>query len=285
MTEEVLRRILTIVIVLLVLCAGSSGFVAGAEKGASPQIVRDIKTEGSCAVVGMTAEQCVLLALQRARSAAIERAAGVAVTSSTLVTNSALAVDFIKTYARGFVVKETVEWLPLSQYQKDSSTPPIPEYRVKLLSDVHVPEKGKASLGLKANLSASLFRRGERAVITIETRRKAKVAIFNITADDKVAMVFPNIHDGQNVIPGGEPFRYPSRQSTAELLMDTLKGHRTDAEAFFVVAADVDSPVDFMSLFSNSKPLGLAAFFKAFSEIDRYCDDTIVAYEVTGADD
>ena len=104
-------------------------------------MVRNIQAEGSCAVVGMTSEQCQLLALQRARAAAIEQAAGVAISSSSLVTNSALAGDFIKTYSRGYIVKEKAEWLALTQYQRDSSMAPIPEYRVRILADVYRPAK------------------------------------------------------------------------------------------------------------------------------------------------
>ena len=93
----------------------------------SAETVKNISAEGSCAIGGMSAEQCQLIALQRARAAAIEQASGVSVASSTLVTNMALTADFIKAYSKGFIVNENVQWLPLGQYQKNPSTPPIPE--------------------------------------------------------------------------------------------------------------------------------------------------------------
>jgi uncharacterized metal-binding protein len=55
------------------------------------EALKNIFAEGSCAIVGMSAEQSQLIALQRARAAAIEQAAGVSVTSGTLVTNARLA--------------------------------------------------------------------------------------------------------------------------------------------------------------------------------------------------
>lgn len=88
------------------------------------EIVKNISAEGACAIVGMSAEQSQLIALQRARVAAIEQAAGVSVTAGTLVTNFTVAADFIKTYARGFIVRERAAWLPLGQYQKDASVAP-----------------------------------------------------------------------------------------------------------------------------------------------------------------
>jgi hypothetical protein len=99
------------------------------------ETVKNVSAEGSCAIVSMSAEQCQLIALQRARAAAIEQAAGMSVASSTLVTNMALTADFIKTYSKGFIIGEKVQWLPLGQYQKDAKTPPIPEYRVKITAD------------------------------------------------------------------------------------------------------------------------------------------------------
>ncbi|MBI4691420.1 MAG: hypothetical protein HY754_14310 [Nitrospirae bacterium] len=128
------------------------------------ETVKNITTEGSCAIVGMSAEQSQLIALQRARAWAIERAAGISVSSSTLVTNMALTADFIKTYSKGFIIKEKVEWLPLGQYQKDTSTPPIPEYNVKIVADVYVPESKIKPIGLKAKTNSIVFKNGEKAI-------------------------------------------------------------------------------------------------------------------------
>ena len=91
------------------------------------RVVRGVVAQGACAISGMSAEQSQLLALQRARASAIEQAVGVKVASATLVRNGAVAVDLIRTYSRGFVVRETVEWLPIAQYQESRGRPPIPE--------------------------------------------------------------------------------------------------------------------------------------------------------------
>jgi hypothetical protein len=47
------------------------------------EIKKGIQAEAACAIVGMSAEQSQLTALQRARVAAIEQAAGVSVTAVT----------------------------------------------------------------------------------------------------------------------------------------------------------------------------------------------------------
>ena len=250
------------------------------EKLQSSQVTENVSAEGSCAVVGMTAEQCQLLALQRARASAIEQASGVVVSSSTIVTDFRLAVDFIKTYAKGFIIYEKVEWLPLGQYQKDKSTAPIPEYRVKIIADVHTPEKKIKPIGLDANLNSGIFRDGEKAGIDIKSGRKGKIAVFNISADDKVAMLFPNDYEKEYVISEKGSLKIPDKNSKTELVMQTLPGHKRDAEAFFVVAMDGDYGGDFMNLFTPFHQMSLSQFFKKYSEIADYCEDVILTYEV-----
>lgn len=252
---------------------------AGAE-GIKGQIVKNVASEGSCAIVEMTAEQCQLLALQRARAAVIEQASGVSVSSSTLVTNGMLAADFIKTYSKGFIVNEKAEWMPLGQYQKDKSTAPIPEYTVKITADVYVSEKKIKPIGLKAKLNSIIFKDGEKAGIDIKTSRKAKIAIFNITADDKVAMLFPNDYEMDSTISGSEHRRFPDAKSKVELVMHTLQGHKRDAEAFFIVAMDLESTSDFMGIFTPQTPMDFSSFFRKYADIADYCEDAIITYEV-----
>lgn len=268
---------------LLLLLFVTNNVVANAENAGehSSRVVKDVKAEGSCAVVGMSAEQSQLIALQRARAAAIEQASGVRITSGTVVTNGRLAVDFIRTYSKGFIVNEKVEWLPLGQYQKDGSTAPIPEFRVNILADVYRPEKKIRPIGLYARLNTVNFRAGEKASISIKAEREAKIAIFNITADDKVVMLFPNHYDKENIISGDKGFKFPAEGSEIELMMRTLPGHQRDAEAFFVVAMDMGGERMFGKMFTALEPLSFSSFFKRYSEIADHSEDVLLTYEVT----
>ena len=247
------------------------------------EIASKITAEGSCAIMGMSAEECQLIALQRARASAIEQAAGVTVASGTLVTNAILRADFIKTYARGLIVSEKVEWLPLGQYQKDPSTPPIPEYRVKLTADIYVPKTRIQPVGLQARASSAVFKNGERASLEIRTSREARVGIFNITADDKVVMLFPNEHEKENRLAKDRVLVFPEKNSKIELIMQTLPGHKRDAEAFYIVALDSGHPKDFSDLFQPGRPMGFTDFFRKYSEIADSCEDVILPYEVIEA--
>lgn len=247
------------------------------------EMTRGVESQGSCAIVGMSAEECQLIALQRARASAIEQAAGVAVASGTIVTNAILRADFIKTYARGLIVSEKVEWLPLGQYQKDPSTPPIPEYRVKLAADIYVPKTRIQPVGLQARAGSAVFKNGERASLEIRTSREARIGIFNITADDKVVMLFPNDHERENRMAKDRALVFPEKNSKIELIMQILPGHKRDAEAFYIVALDSGHPKDFGDLFQPGRPMGFTDFFRKYSEIADSCEDVILPYEVIEA--
>ena len=249
------------------------------------ETVKNIRAEGSCAIVGMSAEESQLIALQRARAAAIEQAAGVSVTSGTLVTNMILRADFIKTYAKGLIVREKVEWLPLGQFQKDSSPPPIPEYRVRISADVYVPQVKIKPIGLQAKVNSGVFKSGERAILELKVDREAKIGIFNITADDKVTMLFPNDYEKNNIVPKNRALIFPEENSKVELIMQTLPGHKRDAEAFYIVAMDEGGQKKFMDLFTPGRSMNFSAFFKKYSEVADYCEDMILTYEVLGGKD
>lgn len=271
-------------ILIIVVLFFFPGFLHGQAGQGSPtgagEVKRGIQAEGACAIVGMSAEQSQLTALQRARAAAIEQAAGVSVSSSTLVTNYVVAADFIKTYARGFIVSEKVTWLPLGQYQKDSSHAPIPEYRVRITADVYVPGGKALSLGLKAKLNSAVFRNGEKAKISVKVGRDAGLALFNIMADDRVSLIFPNIHEQNNAITAGKEFVFPAKDAKVELEMQTLPGHQKDAEAFFVVAWDRSRDIRIREMFPETEPMGLSEFFRKLAEIADNIEDAILPYEV-----
>lgn|GEM_PF-399618 len=249
------------------------------------ETVKNIAAEGSCAIVGMSAEESQLIALQRARAAAIEQAVGVSVVSGTLVTNMILRADFIKTYSKGLIIREKVEWLPLRQYQKDSSTPPIPEYRVRLTADVYVPQVKIKPIGLQAIANSAVFKNGDRATVEMGTGREARVAIFNITADDRVVMLFPNEYEKNSHLSKNQRLVFPEKNSKVELIMQTLPGHKRDAEAFYIVAMDESGPKKFMDLFTPGRPMNFSTFFKKYSEISDYCEDAILTYEVMDGKD
>lgn len=273
-----------VIIILILILTMPAGAIGGDSRvSRSGEIKKAVQAEGSCAIVGMSAEQSQLLALQRARASAIELAAGVSVSSATLVTNYMVAVDFLKTYAKGFIISEKVIWHPLGQYQKDLSTPPIPEYRVKIVADVYIPGKKAKPLGLKAKLNNTVFRNGDKAKVSLSVDREARLAVFNIMADDRIAMLFPNKYETGNLLSPKNEWIFPARDSRVDIEMHTLPSHERDAESIFVVAVDHSQNVEFMDMFSTEGSVGFSEFFEKLSQIADYIEDVILPYEVVGA--
>ena len=100
----------------------------------------------------------------------------------------------------------------------------------------------------------------------MKTRRPAKVGIFNITADDKVTMLFPNEYEKENIVSGDKPLIFPTKISKVELIMHTLPDHKRDVEAFFVVVMDSGYVRDFTNIYT---PLTQNVLRPIFSNIFR----------------
>ncbi|GAB1535340.1 hypothetical protein ADMFC3_09710 [Geovibrio sp. ADMFC3] len=242
------------------------------------RLVKGVTADGSCAVVGMTAEQARLTALQNARMGVIEKAAGVKVSSSTVVTDGRMAADFIRVYASGYIVKEDSLWHDLRQY--NAGGVPVPEYSVTVTADVYVPEK-KNILGLKAELNKMLFREGEKAELKINVKKDARLAVFNIRADDKVEMLYPSQYMKGETVKAGETFIFPGYDAPFELVMGTLEGHKADSEAFLVAVLPAESKLPFSVLFDN-KLYDFSEFFAAYANIADDTEDSLIAYTVLG---
>ncbi len=239
-----------------------------------------VTAKGSCAIEGLTAGQAQILALRRARSAAVEQAAGVHVTSSTLVTDGRLAGDFIKSFSRGYIVKETVTWLDMGQYRPDPSRPPIGEYRVEIKAVVSLPEKRRPVLGLFAKINQHVYRaHTEPLTIEVMTASPARIAVFNITAADMVVMLYPDINRPVVESGDGDAVILPPKE-VEKLLLATLPGHKRDTEALLIAALPEDSEFRWSDAFVEGLPVPLTTFFKSYSFVAPHCEDTILSYEV-----
>ena len=239
---------------------------------------------GEAAVVGITAEQGQLVALQRARADAVEKAAGTKVLGSTLVKDSMLVADFIKTFSRGFIVDEKVKWLPLGTFSENDKSAPIPVYSVEITATIMIPEK-KSDPGffLEASVNKPFYLSGEKAVIRAKVSKKSHIAIFNIRADDRVAMLYPVSSRVETLmLQSNETFLFPSPDSGLVLEMDTLKGHKQDSEAFMIVVvnAEKNASFQFADYFSADRLYLVPEFFEAYSRFAEMAVEKILPYEV-----
>jgi len=103
----------------------------------------------------------------------VEKAAGTRILGSTLVKDSMLVADFIKTFSRGFIVDEKVKWLPLGTFRENDKSAPIPVYRVEITATIMIPEKKKdPGFFLEASVNKPFYLSGEKAVIRATVSKK-----------------------------------------------------------------------------------------------------------------
>lgn len=244
--------------------------------GAHAGTVKTVTAEGSCSVADMPGDQAYFTAVQRARSAAVEKAAGVKVSSSALVTDGSLAVDFIRSFSAGFIVKEHIEALPFSAVIGENGVE-VPVYSVRLTADVFLPDRRLAVFGLSAEANRKRYRSGEEAVLQISARPGVHVAVFNIRADDRVAMLLPSRGERTAPVPQSGSMLFPAPESSYSLVMGTLAGHTEDAEGFLVA---VSERADFAALFPADELMTLSGFYSRYSRIAEHCEDVLIPYLV-----
>lgn len=241
------------------------------------------EAEGEAAIAGITAEQAMLLALQRARAAAIEKAAGVKISSVTLVRDARLSGEFIKAFSKGYIIQEKRTW-DKSVYQESPDKPATFTHKVKLKAKVVVPGKDiKSGFLLETKLNGTVFKSGEKVKVSVKPTKDAYIAIFNWTAEDKISLLFPNQYLANNLIQGGTWFTFPPEGSGLALKVKTLPKHKQDTEALFVVAFGKETGISipFCNIFPLGTPFKVADFFRKYVKLPiEKAMEKILVYEV-----
>ncbi|MBF0453058.1 MAG: LPP20 family lipoprotein, partial [Candidatus Magnetomorum sp.] len=236
-------------------------------------LVSNVEADGSCVIQGISPRQAQTIALQRARALAIEKASGIDMRASRVVSDGMLVLDFIRSYSKGYIVREKIDWQPVRQFQKNSESPPLLEYHVSIHADIFLPEKKPDQTGLTATLNKSVFTVGERAILSIETREACQIAVFNIQANDTIVMLHPHpMRPIKTVIPN-HPFKMDN------LFPEPLPGEKHAVEALFICATVTD--IDFQSLFPVDEAMIFSHFFKIYATIADDCTDMLIPYQVT----
>ncbi|MBI4746295.1 MAG: DUF4384 domain-containing protein [Deltaproteobacteria bacterium] len=237
-----------------------------------------VETAGEAVVENITAEEARQLALNRARSKAIEEISGLGVSGSALVKDFMLVADFIHSMSSGHVLKEEVLNWETATFRQKADDPPLMLYRVKLKSCVTSDLPGDPYFRVKGELNRQVFMAGEEATIKARCTKDCYITILNLTAENKIWVLLPNEYEPSRLIKAGEEYTFP--MSGLSLEMQTLPGHKRDAEAFILVGTK--ERFDLMSKGSSLKPEDL---YKALLSLppDTRTEDVLV-YEVRAKD-
>lgn len=235
----------------------------------------DINT--TVAIQNITAEDAQHIAIQRARASAIDEALGVSITRSSLLSNGSLVADFVKSYSRGYIVEETIEWFPLSQFQKDEKTPPIPVYSLNLKAKVKKNKLKQAPL-CQSELNKGEFYENDTLTLMIKCNADTHIGIFNIRADDKVDIITPVIpNEKPYFVAAGDTVFLPERNSGYEFRMSLLPGRKQVAEAIYIIYTS-DSTL--FNYFLSNQYSSVANFFKTIASLDIAYSDEVLSYSV-----
>jgi len=233
-------------------------------------LISNIKSEGSCVIHGISPRQAEIIALQRARAAAIDKASEIEIDTTKYVINSMLALDFIRSCSRGYIVNEKVNWHDVRKFQRNPKTSPVLEHHVSIVTDVYIPQKkhDTNTIDLEASLNQFVYNKGESAVLRIKTPITCQVALFNIQANDRIVMLFPN-----RTVFSHQAFEM------SDLYPEPLPEEQSSYEALFICAY-LDDSINFQSLFSVEEDLEFTEFFKRYSTVSDKCTDILIPYQV-----
>lgn len=240
--------------------------------------IKNITVESSSAIVNSTAEEAKNLALRRARSMIIENANGVTVVSNVLVKDGALAAEYIKNYSRGIILNEKIEWLPITQFQKDKNSPPIPEYNVKITADVLIKEK-ENNLVINSSINKTVYSDNEKMNINLLSSEDVDIAIFFLGYDDKIYKLIPTLEERISLEKNKEIVIPRRGKDNFDLEVIVPEKMKNVTEAIWIIAAKTKEKIPFHVYF-NKDIYSLNEFFSIYSEISTKCNETILPYHV-----
>lgn len=98
---------------------------------------------------------------------------------------------------------------------------------------------GKLSVSASLDRADSVYRDGEKLVLTVRTTEDAYVWVFDTGTSGKVHQIFPNRYEKDNFVRKGVPVSIPGADSKYDLAVSHPKG----AELITVIASKDDTPL------------------------------------------
>lgn len=246
-----------------------------------------VESEGSILLGDdSTPGQAKAAALNNARRAALEKAIGVEVHSSSMVYNYQLISDLVVAATKGIIVKENV--IKSTCTTKDDQVSCISRIEAwvkplhterrgsfKIVSaGVHRPERQEA-------VKSPVFQSGDEIHIHAAANQDAYLNLFSVDQFGAISKLYPNDYVHQEKVPAGKELVFPddtSRQGGLKLRVRTPKGKKTAVESVLVIALKEKAPL--LDARKN-QDLTITDLMKELSEIDpSQWVEQAVGYEV-----
>lgn len=182
-------------------------------------------------------DQARYKALNQARAIAVEKAAGISISSFSILDKNLIVADYIKTFSRGFIVEEKVlswdqGWLKSSLEDQ----PDFPIIKVQIRASVLVPDESffKKDI-LKVKLSKSRYRNGDQAHIHVESTQAVRVLLANYTGKGQMVHLYPNPYYPSRVVDAEHSLDIPGGMGI-NIELSGVPEQEQATEAFIVIA-------------------------------------------------
>lgn len=233
-----------------------------------------------------TVGQAKAAALNNARRAALEKATGVEVRSSSTVYNYQLINDLVVTATKGIIVKETVLKSSCTANDDRVSCSAKIEAWVKPL---HTERRGNFAVKKalvhridKTDPSESqVFQNNDEIVIRASANQDAWFSLFSVDQFGALNKLYPNEYVKEERLPAGKEIVFPDdscRQGGIKLKVRTPRGRKKAVESVLVIATKEKA-----ALLEDRKDqdLTITDLMKELSEMDpsQWVEKT-VGYEV-----
>ncbi|MEJ2179756.1 MAG: DUF4384 domain-containing protein, partial [Gammaproteobacteria bacterium] len=229
-STPVSARLIRIFSAILLICASN---ITSAKDD-----LREVTTVGKAVISGNTTyDQAKTQALNQARALAVEQAAGVTVSNTSIIQDGLMLVDLVNTFSHGFLVKETRKsWK--GSWAEDNTADKLgfPIIEVALTGTVKVlPKTFFRNYNITANLNKKTFANGEKVQIRIKAKEDMYVVVANYTSKNNIIPIFPSPYHKNNLVKAGDTIIIPELDdSHFTLAVSNYAGHKEDVEAFLV---------------------------------------------------
>lgn len=269
------------VIISLLLFTIGYGQSANAEQ-------RNVTAAGKAVISGnITYDQARTQALNQARALAVEQAAGVNVNSVTVLQDSLILTDLVKTFSYGFLINEaSLKWQGQWMAAEQSDQLGYPVVEVTLQGTVKVlPRSFFRNYAINAELDKKTYRSGEPVQLKISAKEDVFVLVVNYTSKSNIIPIFPNHHIPENLVKTGQTLYIPKRNSKEmRIIVSNYADHDTDVEAFIVFGFPKNrqtQQVPWEKIFKAGNEIEYAEFFNTLLELPvQWIAEKTVVYTI-----
>ena len=236
--------------------------------------LREVTTVGKAVISGNTTyDQAKTQALNQARALAVEQAAGITVSNTSIIQNGLMLVDLVNTFSHGFLVKETRKsWKGSWAEGNTADKLGFPIIEVALTGTVKVlPKTFFRNYNITAKLDKKTYANGDKVQIRIKAKEDMYVVVANYTSKNNIIPIFPSPYQKNNLVKAGDSITIPElNDSHFTLAVSNYAGHKQDVEAFLVFGFQRTSETDnihWARIFKAGEEINYADFFNTLTAL------------------